>query len=290
MSRAFAQYDSATGGMALSLGTPYVAAARRMRPNALLKEFYVRGDFYVCHNPAVEGRRQHFKRNAIAGHGRYRTVESYAVLDVAFNSIQPSKRHAGGLALRFPTIKGIGRDEDVDSIDILQHASELAGRPWLAPRNYYGVGDGVAEAASTAGDGAGEAACTAGDTAAPDISNLRCISLCNFSSPRCLGASRSCVLLSFSAFAAFSCEGSGIRARNSAGSCCILLSLSAFSCAGSRVALRDSTSGGMARAFAADFWFSANAFSLSVNAFSRSPDAFSLSSTSFSRASSSAFR
>ena len=69
---------------------------------------------------------EHFKQNTIADHGRYRTVTPNVVLEVAFNSIQPSTRHASGLALRFPRIKGIRRDKNVDSIDTLQYARELA--------------------------------------------------------------------------------------------------------------------------------------------------------------------
>lgn len=69
----------------------------------------------------------HFKQNTIAEHGRYRTVKPDVVLEVAFNSIQPSTRHASGLALRFPRIKAIRRDKNVDSIDTLQYARELAG-------------------------------------------------------------------------------------------------------------------------------------------------------------------
>ena len=70
---------------------------------------------------------EHFKQNTIADHGRYRTVKPDVVLEVAFNSIQPSMRHASGLALRFPRIKAIRRDKNVDSIDTLQYARELAG-------------------------------------------------------------------------------------------------------------------------------------------------------------------
>jgi DNA ligase-1 len=70
---------------------------------------------------------EHFKKNTIADHGRYRTVKPDVVLEVAFNSIQPSRRHASGLALRFPRIKAIRRDKNVDSIDTLQYARELAG-------------------------------------------------------------------------------------------------------------------------------------------------------------------
>jgi DNA ligase-1 len=69
---------------------------------------------------------EHFKQNTISDHGRYRTVQPNVVLEVAFNSIQPSTRHASGLALRFPRIKAIRRDKNVDSIDTLQYARELA--------------------------------------------------------------------------------------------------------------------------------------------------------------------
>jgi DNA ligase-1 len=69
---------------------------------------------------------EHFKQNTIADHGRYRRVTPNVVLEVAFNSIQPSTRHASGLALRFPRIKAIRRDKNVDSIDTLQYARQLA--------------------------------------------------------------------------------------------------------------------------------------------------------------------
>ena len=69
---------------------------------------------------------EHFKQNTLADHGRYRRVKPDVVLEVAFNSIQPSARHASGLALRFPRIKAIRRDKDVTSIDTLQYAHELA--------------------------------------------------------------------------------------------------------------------------------------------------------------------
>jgi DNA ligase-1 len=70
---------------------------------------------------------EHFKQNTIAEHGRYREVKPDVILEVAFNSIQPSPRHASGLALRFPRIKAIRRDKDLKAIDTLQYARELAG-------------------------------------------------------------------------------------------------------------------------------------------------------------------
>jgi DNA ligase-1 len=45
---------------------------------------------------------------------------------VAFDSIQPSTRHASGLALRFPRIKAIRRDKNADAIDTLAYARALA--------------------------------------------------------------------------------------------------------------------------------------------------------------------
>ena len=103
---------------------------------------------------------EHFKQNTIADHGRYRRVNPNVVLEVAFNSIQPSTRHASGLALRFPRIKAIRRDKNVDSIDTLQYARELARQSTNSPnsfgeerltssQNYSGVGDGLGEAASS---------------------------------------------------------------------------------------------------------------------------------------------
>jgi DNA ligase-1 len=79
---------------------------------------------------------EHFKQNTIADHGRYRRVNPNVVLEVAFNSIQPSSRHASGLALRFPRIKAIRRDKTVDSIDTLQYARELATQSTNSPNSF----------------------------------------------------------------------------------------------------------------------------------------------------------
>ena len=69
---------------------------------------------------------EHFKQNTLVDRGRYREVKPDVVLEVAFNSIQPSTRHASGLALRFPRIKAIRRDKNVDAIDTLGYARKLA--------------------------------------------------------------------------------------------------------------------------------------------------------------------
>jgi DNA ligase-1 len=80
---------------------------------------------------------EHFKQNTIADHGRYREVKPDVILEVAFNSIQPSPRHASGLALRFPRIKAIRRDKNVDAIDTLQYARQLAGQRATWPGGFY---------------------------------------------------------------------------------------------------------------------------------------------------------
>jgi ATP-dependent DNA ligase len=71
---------------------------------------------------------KHFQQNTIAVHGRYREVKPDVVLEVAFNSIQPSTRHASGFALRFPRIKSIRRDKNAESIDTLKYVRELAAQ------------------------------------------------------------------------------------------------------------------------------------------------------------------
>jgi DNA ligase-1 len=69
---------------------------------------------------------EHFKKHTISNRGRYREVKPDVVLEIAFDSIQPSSRHASGLALRFPRIKAIRRDKAVDAIDTLAYARSLA--------------------------------------------------------------------------------------------------------------------------------------------------------------------
>jgi len=69
---------------------------------------------------------EHFRRNTIRDRGRYLEVRPDTVLEIAFDSIQPSERHPSGLALRFPRIKAIRRDKTLDAIDTLGYARKLA--------------------------------------------------------------------------------------------------------------------------------------------------------------------
>ena len=68
---------------------------------------------------------EHFKKQTISNHGRYRKVKPDTVLEIAFDSIQPSTRHESGLAMRFPRIKAIRHDKTVDAIDTLAYARSL---------------------------------------------------------------------------------------------------------------------------------------------------------------------
>ena len=59
--------------------------------------------------------------------GRLHEVKPELVIEVAFDSIQPSTRHPSGLALRFPRIKALRKDKTLAEIDSLQAARKLAG-------------------------------------------------------------------------------------------------------------------------------------------------------------------
>jgi DNA ligase-1 len=60
-------------------------------------------------------------------HGRVRVVEPRIVLEVTFDRVQPSNRHKGGYALRFPRIVRLRPDKKVEEIDTLESVRKLAG-------------------------------------------------------------------------------------------------------------------------------------------------------------------
>src|SRR5256714_5387497 len=59
-------------------------------------------------------------------HGRVRVVEPRIILEVTFDRVQPSKRHKGGYALRFPRIVRLRPDKKTDEIDTLETVRRLA--------------------------------------------------------------------------------------------------------------------------------------------------------------------
>jgi DNA ligase-1 len=69
-----------------------------------------------------------FKQHTLQDYGRFRLVEPTVVLEVAFNGIQKSNRHASGYALRFPRIVRIRTDKTVSDIDTMDTVAELYNR------------------------------------------------------------------------------------------------------------------------------------------------------------------
>ena len=57
--------------------------------------------------------------------GFFRTVEPLMVLEVAFNNIMRSGRHASGFAMRFPRILRIRTDKPVEEIDTVERVEEI---------------------------------------------------------------------------------------------------------------------------------------------------------------------
>ena len=68
---------------------------------------------------------QYFHEHTIEDFGGWRTVEPTIVLEVAFNNLMRSDRHASGFAMRFPRIMRIRDDKPVDEIDTLARVEEI---------------------------------------------------------------------------------------------------------------------------------------------------------------------
>jgi DNA ligase-1 len=71
---------------------------------------------------------------AVLRSGNRIEVEPAIVIEVAFDSIQESSRHASGLALRFPRIKRVRWDKTARDIDTIATARRLAGIAAARPR------------------------------------------------------------------------------------------------------------------------------------------------------------
>ena len=66
-----------------------------------------------------------FEAHTIARFGRYRQVEPTVVVEIAFDVIVQSKRHASGFSLRFPRIVGLRPDKTPDEIDTVETVTAL---------------------------------------------------------------------------------------------------------------------------------------------------------------------
>ncbi len=66
-----------------------------------------------------------FKAHTLEDFGHFRTVEPLVILEVAFNNIMRSGRHASGFALRFPRILRIRTDKPLAEIDTVERVEEI---------------------------------------------------------------------------------------------------------------------------------------------------------------------
>jgi DNA ligase-1 len=69
-----------------------------------------------------------FKQHTLQDFGRFRYVEPVVILEVAFNGIQKSNRHASGYALRFPRIVRIRTDKTAAEIDTIETVQSMYSR------------------------------------------------------------------------------------------------------------------------------------------------------------------
>jgi DNA ligase-1 len=67
----------------------------------------------------------YLKEHTVEDQGHFRTVEPLVILEVAFNNVMRSGRHASGFALRFPRIVRIRTDKPVEEIDTLDRVEEV---------------------------------------------------------------------------------------------------------------------------------------------------------------------
>ena len=73
----------------------------------------------------ILGLTAHFQQNILATRGKFHEVNPDVVLEIAFDSIQPSTRHTSGLSMRFPRIKALRRDKNASEIDTVAYARTL---------------------------------------------------------------------------------------------------------------------------------------------------------------------
>ena len=69
-----------------------------------------------------------FEAHTLSVHGRYRVVEPTVVVEIAFDIIQRSTRHASGFAMRFPRIVRIRDDKTAAEVDRLSTVAAIEER------------------------------------------------------------------------------------------------------------------------------------------------------------------
>ncbi len=76
-------------------------------------------------DPEVEELSRQLHERTLEEYGSFRTVQPNLVLEVAFNNVMRSERHASGFALRFPRILRIRTDKPVDEIDTVARVEAI---------------------------------------------------------------------------------------------------------------------------------------------------------------------
>jgi DNA ligase-1 len=99
-----------------------------------------------------------FEAHTIERFGRYRQVQPQIVVEIAFDVVHASSRHASGYALRFPRIVRIRDDKDPGEVDRLSTVAALHEQLQVAGR--YGVltGEGTPKRAQRSTNGPDDAA------------------------------------------------------------------------------------------------------------------------------------
>jgi DNA ligase-1 len=69
-----------------------------------------------------------FEAHTVSRHGRYRVVEPLTVVEIAFDVVHRSARHASGYALRFPRIVRLRHDKQAAEIDRLSSVAAIHER------------------------------------------------------------------------------------------------------------------------------------------------------------------
>jgi DNA ligase-1 len=73
----------------------------------------------------IAGLTEKFLALSLGRHGRVHLVKPEVVLEITFDQIQRSVRHASGYAFRFPRIKRIRSDKRPEDADTLARVTEL---------------------------------------------------------------------------------------------------------------------------------------------------------------------
>ena len=76
-------------------------------------------------NTASQMQLQEFAKIPVVDRGRVKIVEPKIVLEVAFDAVTRSPRHASGYALRFPRIKRIRDDKTPEEINTVEDVANL---------------------------------------------------------------------------------------------------------------------------------------------------------------------